>query len=137
MSWTLNLLRTYCGEEAGDFTVTVAVGGYGLISLWSRFSATSVGCYYCCDYSESSARLCFEYGCTDQTVRHDAGTLKSVPFTGQLWPLKSLTPCDRNKIRSQCRSHGELCLPASCGALTWQYLHIKWAMLISTSQLSL
>jgi len=40
-----------------------------------------------------------------------------VPFIGQIWPLTSLTPGGRNRVQSQCRPHGEFCLPGSCGAL--------------------
>jgi hypothetical protein len=40
-----------------------------------------------------------------------------VPFIGQLRPLTSLTPDGRNRVRSQCRPHGEFCLPGSCAVL--------------------
>ena len=40
-----------------------------------------------------------------------------VPFIGQRWPLTSLTPDGRNRVRFQCRPHGEFCLPRSCVAL--------------------
>ena len=43
--------------------------------------------------------------------------LRWVPFTGQFWPLTSLTPGGRNMARSQYRPHGEFCLPGSCVAL--------------------
>lgn len=35
-------------------------------------------------------------------------------FIGQLGPLTSLTPGERNKVYSQCRPHGEFFLPGSC-----------------------
>ena len=44
-------------------------------------------------------------------------TLRWVPFIGQFRPLTSLTPGGRNSVRSQCRPHGEFCLPRSCVAL--------------------
>ena len=40
-----------------------------------------------------------------------------VPFIGQFWPLTSLTPGGRNRVRSLCRPHREFCLPGSCAAL--------------------
>ena len=43
--------------------------------------------------------------------------LRWVPFIGQFWPLTSLTPGGRNRVRFQCRPHGEFCLPGSCVAL--------------------
>jgi transposase InsO family protein len=38
-------------------------------------------------------------------------------FIGQFWPLTSLTPGGRNRVRFQCRPLGEFCLPESCVAL--------------------
>jgi hypothetical protein len=49
--------------------------------------------------------------------KHLEKDLRWVPFIGQIWPLTSLTPGGRNRVRSQCRPHGEFCLPGSCGAL--------------------
>ena len=43
--------------------------------------------------------------------------LRWVPFIGQFRPLTSLTPGGRNRARSQCRPHGEFCLPGRCEAL--------------------
>jgi len=43
--------------------------------------------------------------------------LRWVPFTGQFWTLTSLTLGGRNRVRPQCRPHGEFCLPVRCGAL--------------------
>ena len=40
-----------------------------------------------------------------------------VTFTGQFRPLTSLTPGGRISVHSQCRPHGEFCLPVSCAAL--------------------
>ena len=34
-----------------------------------------------------------------------------VAFSGQFWPLTSLTPGGRNRIQFQHRPHGEFCLP--------------------------
>jgi putative DNA primase/helicase len=52
------------------------------------------------------------------SVDSDTGRrLRWVPFIGQFWPLTSLTPGGRNRVQSQCRPHGEFCLPWSCGAL--------------------
>ena len=43
--------------------------------------------------------------------------LRWVPFTGQFRPLTSLTPGGRNRVQSDCRPHGEFCLPRSYVAL--------------------
>jgi hypothetical protein len=47
----------------------------------------------------------------------DVMRVRWVPFIGQFWPLTSLTPGGRNRVRSQCRPHREFCLPESCVAL--------------------
>ena len=47
----------------------------------------------------------------------EMAALRWVPFIGQLWPLTSLTLDGRNRVRPQCRPHGEFCLPESCGVL--------------------
>ncbi len=54
--------------------------------------------------------------------RHDEAEaaiarLRWVPFIGQFWPLTSLNPGGKNRVRSQCRPDGEFCLPRSCEAL--------------------
>jgi hypothetical protein len=40
-----------------------------------------------------------------------------MPFIGQFQPLTSLTMDERNRIRSQCRPHGESYLTESCESL--------------------
>jgi len=43
--------------------------------------------------------------------------MRWVPFIGQIWPLTSLTPGGRIRVRSQCRPRGEFCLPGDYAAL--------------------
>ena len=43
--------------------------------------------------------------------------LRWMPFTGQPWTLKSLTPDRRNWVRFQCKRHRESFLTGSCGVL--------------------
>ena len=43
--------------------------------------------------------------------------LKWVSFTGQSWPLTSLTQGGRNRFQFDGRPHGEFCPPGSCGLL--------------------
>ncbi len=45
------------------------------------------------------------------------GVLRWVPFTGQLWPLQSLTPGERDWVHFECRRHRESFLPVRCGDL--------------------
>ena len=45
------------------------------------------------------------------------GKMRWVPFTGQPGPLTSLTLDGRNRVRPQCRPHGEFCLLKSCEVL--------------------
>jgi len=40
-----------------------------------------------------------------------------VAFIGQIRPLTSLTPGGKNRVWSQCRPHGEFCLPVRCAVL--------------------
>ena len=46
-----------------------------------------------------------------------SGELRWVPFTGQFWPLTSLTSGGRNRVHSHYRPHGEFCLQGSCVVL--------------------
>lgn len=39
-----------------------------------------------------------------------------VTFTGQFWPLTTLTPEGRNRVRPRCRDHREFFLPGSWAA---------------------
>ena len=50
-------------------------------------------------------------------MKTDGAILRWVPFTGQFWPLTSLTPGGRSRVWSQYRPHGEFCLPGSCEVL--------------------
>ena len=52
-----------------------------------------------------------------QTKREKFLSVRWMAFIGQIRPLTSLTPGGKDRVWSQCRPHGEFCLPMRCAVL--------------------